>query len=141
MSTSKREQIVESLFSLLKSRSCFDWKLSSREPFVTVRGVDCPALSVFDYQEDPVAASQSRELVELRLLVVVEFWVQVKPTEVTSTKLNSVLDSIREQLQPQFLSLAPRKIRELGNKFSIESANEKIATGSVLVEILYFDKR
>lgn len=141
MSKSKRSLIFEAFYqevSKLKPAESGTWRKKDRKPILRIGAQECPAFYVFDFQEKVTQeARQRNEKVQATLYIILEFWIHHTLSEDPSDKLNSILWDIQQAFAGNTLGGLCQIVSEVGSKFKVESAEQRVVSAEVAFSITY----
>lgn len=144
MSDPQRTQIFEAFYAEMESivpPEDNTWRKKDKKPILRVTGVECPAFYVFDFQEQVIEESkQNNELVRAKLFIILEFWVQHTLSDSPSARLNAILWEVQQKFGASTLGGLAQSVSEVGSKFKMESAEERIVSAEVAYRVTYVRK-
>lgn len=139
--TSKRTEILNAFYlevSGILVPEDGQWRKRDKKPILRVLPQECPAFYVFDFQEKVIEESRkSNEKVRATVYLILEFWVHHNLSEEPSDKLNGVLEEVQKRLAGSTLGHLVQSLNEIGSKFKVESAEQRIVSAEVAYSATY----
>lgn len=138
MTTPLRSRIAKAFNTLVSDIPEITWRKKSSSPILRIQPQECPAFYTFDFQEQVIEESeQTNELVRAKLFIILEFWVHTTLSDDSSDMLNDVLWKIQKTTMKNKLGGLVQRISEVGSKFKVESAENRIISAEVAFQITY----
>lgn len=144
MAENKRFQILQAFFNVVNGCVPPDdgqWRKVDMKPILRIQPQECPAFYVFDFQEKVIEESKQRnELVRATLYIIFEFWVHHTLSDNPSEKMNKILWEVQQQLAGSDLGGLAQAVTEIGSKFKVESAEQRVVSAEVAYSVTYVRK-
>lgn len=140
MEASPRSGIITAFFEKVKLVGTPEgpWRMAEKSPILRVQPQQCPAFYVFDFQEHVVEESrQTNDLVRAKLYVMLEIFASHNLSTNPSDLLNNLLYPIQQELQGDTLDGRCQRVSEVGSKFKIDSAEQRLISAEVAFQIIY----
>lgn len=140
----KRSQILDAFYKkVLASLPPPDsrWRKAEKYPLLRVTPQECPAFYVFDFQEQVIEEAKNKnDLVRAKVFIVLEIFVQHTLSVNPSDMLNLALQPIQSALLGDTLGGLVQRVSEVGSKFKVESAENRLVSAEVAFYATYFRK-
>jgi len=140
---SKRTVLVKQFFDELAAIGNgalgWEWRRKEMFPLPRINIVECPAFTVFDYQEKVVRESaNSNDFSRRQLLLVTEIYVHHTLSDLPSETLDGVLGDVEEGMQGTNLQRMAQRVSLLGSKKRLDSFEQRIVSVQLVHAVFYF---
>lgn len=144
MTIPKRSQILEAFYQQVKATippPDNRWRRTEKVPILRAMPQECPAFYVFDFQEQVLEEAKSKnDMVRAKLFIMLEIFVQHTLSDNPSDMLNLALAPIQSALLGNTLGGLVQRVSEVGSKFKVDSAENRLVSAEIAFYATYFRK-